>query len=124
MTKTKVVNVKVAFIRPKYNNLEEWMEKDNHVYIGRKGIVFINGSRFPKEDSIWANPFKIDEDNDREKVIKKYKKYIIKKIINENLHNDLMELKEKKLACWCKPYACHGDVLVELIENFDDYFDK
>lgn len=37
-----VVNVKVANIRPRYNNLAEWMADENNVYIGRKGIVFIN----------------------------------------------------------------------------------
>lgn len=25
------------------------------------------------------------------------------------------EFKDKTLACWCKPKACHGDVLVELM---------
>lgn len=27
-----------------------------------------------------------------------------------------MELEGKNLGCWCKPEACHGDILVELIE--------
>jgi uncharacterized protein DUF4326 len=26
----------------------------------------------------------------------------------------LPELRNKVLGCWCKPQACHGDVLVEL----------
>lgn len=29
----------------------------------------------------------------------------------------LLELKGKRLGCWCKPAPCHGDVLVELIEE-------
>jgi hypothetical protein len=28
----------------------------------------------------------------------------------------LHELKGKKLGCWCKPQACHGDILTKLIE--------
>ena len=40
---SSVVNVKVAHIRPKYNDLEEWTKDPNNVYIGRAGIVFING---------------------------------------------------------------------------------
>ncbi len=36
----KIVNLKVANIRPKYKNLKEWMDDENNVYIGRKGIVF------------------------------------------------------------------------------------
>ena len=77
---SKVVNVRVSFIRPKYTNLEEWMNDKNNVYIGRKGIVFINKERFPKNDSIWANPFKISGDDTRETVIAKYEKYIRNKI--------------------------------------------
>jgi len=29
-----VVNVKVKYIRPDYDNLEEWMNDDSHVYVG------------------------------------------------------------------------------------------
>ena len=36
-----------------------------------------------------------------------------RKWILENLHT----LKGKRLGCFCKPFACHGDVLVELIEE-------
>ena len=34
-----VVNCKVKFIRPKYNNLEEWTRDENNVYIGRAGVL-------------------------------------------------------------------------------------
>lgn len=58
-----VVNVKVAYIRPKgYDNLREWIKDKNNVYVGRKGIVFINGERFPKELSPFANLFKVGRD--------------------------------------------------------------
>ena len=43
-----VANCKVKYIRPKYNNLKEWMEDEQNIYIGRLGIVFINKVRFPK----------------------------------------------------------------------------
>ena len=33
------------------------------------------------------------------------------------LMNNLHELKGKVLGCWCKPKPCHGDMLIELIEN-------
>jgi hypothetical protein len=40
------------------------------------------------------------------------------------LLNDLHELKGKILGCWCKDEngkgkSCHGDVLVELVNNLD-----
>jgi hypothetical protein len=33
-----VVNVKVAYIRPQYDNLKEWMEDE---YIGRRGLFLL-----------------------------------------------------------------------------------
>jgi len=38
-----VVNVRVKSIRPKYNNLKEWIADGSNVYIGRGGVVFIDG---------------------------------------------------------------------------------
>ena len=70
----------------------------DEVYIGR-------GSK-------WGNPYKIGIDGDRAKVIKLYKGYIVKKSI---IHTDLEELRGKTLVCYCKPKACHGDVLIELL---------
>jgi hypothetical protein len=116
---TTVVNVKVGFIRPQYSNLEDWMkDTNNNVYIGRKGIVFINNVRFPKQDSIWCNPFKIDKNNNREQVLEKYEKYIIERLEkDDDLKEKLKELKGKQLGCWCCPEKCHGDILRKLIEK-------
>ena len=35
----QVVNVKVKYIRPKYQNLSEWINDPNNEYIGRASIV-------------------------------------------------------------------------------------
>ena len=99
---TKIVNVKVQHIRPKYTNLKDWMEDENNIYIGRSGIVFIDGKRFPKKPSIWANPFKV-ENNRNETVLSPYEKYIRNKIENEYGVEELLKLKGKTLGCWCKP---------------------
>jgi len=64
--------------------------------------------------SIWGNPFKIGIDGTREQVIEKYRDYIFH---NPYLMRRLYELRGKRLGCYCKPLACHGDVLVELIER-------
>lgn len=69
------------------------------VYIGR-------GSK-------WGNPFKIGRDGSRKGVIALYRQWLP---TNYKLMNDLMELDGKILGCFCKPKACHGDVLVEFIE--------
>lgn len=64
--------------------------------------------------SIWGNPFKIGVDGNRKEVIAKYKDYVYH---NPYLISSLHELKGKILGCYCKPLACHGDILVELLEK-------
>ena len=70
------------------------------VYIGR-------GSK-------WGNPFKIGVDGNRDQVIAKYYAWIL---TQEYLLADIDELKGKVMGCYCKPLACHGDVLTSLIRR-------
>ena len=70
------------------------------VYIGR-------GSK-------WGNPFVIGKDGTREEVINKYEEYLLN---STELLNSLHELKGKTLGCFCKPKACHGDILVKYIRK-------
>ncbi len=64
--------------------------------------------------SIWGNPYRIGVDGNRNDVIQKYK---------TDLHNgkfskeQLLVLKGKRLGCFCKPLACHGDVIVEYLNS-------
>ena len=124
-----VVNCKVKFLRPEYDNLHEWMNDTSNVYIGRAGIVFIrnketNRRNFPKSSSIFANPFKVGKDGSRETVIKKYKQYMTAKLEKDNtLVQQLLAMKGKNLGCWCHPNA-HGDVLLDLIQLYDDNKDE
>jgi len=74
--------------------------------------------------SKWGNPFSHKENTlakykvkSRDESIKSYEKWITEGegII---LLNDLHELKNKTLGCWCKPckyMGCHGDVLAKLV---------
>lgn len=115
----EVINVTVTNIRPQYKNLHEWCKNKNNAYIGRRGVVFIDGVRYPLENSIWCNPFKISDQLDREECIEKYREYIVDKIEKENLVPELLSLKDKILGCWCSPEPCHGDVLIELIQQYE-----
>jgi len=31
--------------------------------------------------------------------------------------DEFRQLRGKTLGCWCKPEACHGDVLLELLQD-------
>ena len=113
-----VVNCKVKHIRPEYTDLQDWMNDENNIYIGRRGVVFIDKNRFPEKSSNFANPYKIGKDGTREEVLEKYKEYIIDKINNDHeLMRELNSMKGKTLGCWCFPERCHGNILLELIES-------
>lgn len=92
------------------------------VYIGRA-----NGRRGLKK-SPFANPYKLfsGSDCDRRTIIALYRKRILDPSMN--LLASLPELRGKPLACWCRhdgeprtdQNACHGDILVELLERYSD----
>lgn len=71
------------------------MENNDNIYIGRRGVVFIDGERFPKQDSIFANPFKINKNNSRKSVLFKYKIHILNKLKNDEFKNKFIKLKIK-----------------------------
>lgn len=104
--KTKVVNISKG--------------SSYDIYIGR----YHKSDKFELKKSKWCNPYKLsDYNNDRNKVIEMYKEYLVN---NKELMKDLGELRGKVLGCWCKGKGpCHGDVLVELLNNqtkITDYF--
>jgi len=75
-------------------------KEEYDVYIGRPGK--------------WGNLFSIGPDGTRAEVIKKYEEWLMKQ---PHLLASLFELKDKVLGCWCKPLACHGDVLIRLLNE-------
>ena len=78
------------------------------VYIGREV------PEFGLEASKWGNPFVLADDSDaeRQRSIAQYREWVLSQ---PDLMSALEELRGKRLACWCAPLACHGDVLVELV---------
>lgn len=129
---TSLCDVHVDNIRPNgYKDLSVWMNNSNNVYIARRGIILLNSRRFPEKESIWHNPFKVGKDGDLQTVLNMYYDHITKKIVEENLFEELHKLKGKCLGCWCvgrsivtltnPPWICHGQILMYLI-NF--YFPK
>jgi len=77
------------------------------IYIGRGFAEF--------SESDWANPFHIGKDGNLNEVLRKYRGHILSR---PDLIARLHELKDKTLGCWCQgKHACHGDVLVELVNE-------
>ena len=89
------------------------VDEEHDVYIGR-------GSK-------WGNPYSHRDGtlakykvSSREEAIKAYEQYITEgegKFLLEHLH----ELREKRIACFCKRSGkgkkCHGDILKKLTEQ-------
>lgn len=93
MARTTVVNIR---------------KSEYDVYIGRSGKGM---------QSIWGNPFSVKEYG-LGVCIEMYRNYILERLDNEpELLLELKKLKGKRLGCFCKPNACHGDVLVSIIEE-------
>lgn len=78
-------------------------KEEYDVYIGR-------GSK-------WGNPFVIGKDGTREEVIEKYRLWLWEQIKDGHiLKEDLLKLDNQRLGCFCKPQACHGDVIARAVE--------
>jgi len=63
----------------------------------------------------WGNRFKIGVHGTREEVIEMYKQWFLENYPLQN--RAIKELSGRVLGCHCKPLACHGDVIVEFLEN-------
>jgi len=89
-------------------NIKKQKEEPYDLYIGR------TNHWLDLEESKWANPFHMKNEGQREEVLRNYKSYILQ---TSTLYNSLHELEGKTLACYCSPKKCHGDILIELLEE-------
>ena len=95
---TKVVNIK--------------SKEPYHIYCGRQNMFY------GLKESLFHNPFIIGKDGNREEVLIKFKNYLYKRISeDDNFNHELWKLKDKTLACWCKPEKCHCDIIAELLDG-------
>lgn len=76
------------------------------VYIGRKGRG---------EDGYFGNPYR---DGTREHNIRRFREYFANRIEKDSeFRHRVLELKGKRLGCFCAPRPCHGDVYVAWLES-------
>ena len=91
---TRVVHCKVA-------------PPDSYVYIGRP--------------SIYGNPFRLKHpgnDIERAWVLVQYREYFTERIERDAAFRRAVEdLRGLDLGCWCAPRKCHGDVILEWLEE-------
>lgn len=62
-------------------------------------------------ETMFGNPYIVGKDGTREEVLEFYTTYIT----NILKHNPsfLEPLRGKVLGCYCKPEACHGDIIIQ-----------
>lgn len=95
MTETVVVNLKRG-------------EKFD-VYIGRRGQGY---------DGYFGNPFSLEPGQPRGSTIEKYKGWFLTRLITDTeFRRRVLELRGKRLGCFCKPMQCHGDVIVAWLKE-------
>lgn len=92
---TKVVNIK---------HNQQW-----DVYIGRAG----HG-----QDGYFGNPFILQPGEERGATLDRYKTYFLNRIATDaTFKARVLLLKGRTLGCFCKPSACHGDIIAEYLNN-------
>lgn len=65
--------------------------------------------------SIFGNPYKLGK-NTREEVINLYRFHAKQDL---NVYKAICNLpKDAILGCFCKPLGCHGDVIIELYNQY------
>lgn len=79
------------------------------VYIGRPG---------KGQDGYFGNPFPPGKDMAREDSIDTFRAYFLERLKSDAEFSAQVEtLRGKRLGCFCKPKACHGDVIVAYLEG-------
>lgn len=77
----------------------------------RRGVIYCG------RPSTLGNPEPLKSEDDREAAIERYRQWLLEmvEIGDEPVMDALRELQEDSiLGCWCRPKACHCDVIVEV----------
>jgi len=78
-------------------------QQPGDVYIGRAG---------KGEDGYFGNPFRLGQGETRGSTIERYDEWFHQRLLTDpEFKKKVSELKGKRLVCFCKPQACHGDVI-------------
>ena len=100
----RIIPVQITKVKNKNHN-EEF-----DVYIGR--------------GTLWGNPFPMEQETDKFKrnvVIEKYKIFFKEEIVSDPKKLKLLlTLKGLRLGCHCSPLPCHGDVIANFLNSYDE----
>lgn len=117
----EVINVKKKNLNSiGYQNIKEWLECEDNVYIGRYMRINVDGKLHYIPGSIFKNPFTLKQYT-RSESLHMYENYLLNKL-HEDKHflREFLKLRNKKLGCWCKPEKCHGDIILKILNILCD----
>lgn len=71
----------------------------------------------------WGNPFPVGKQEgqyERSESIELFRRHFEENVLNDvSLRKGLLGLRGLRLACHCKPLACHGDVIAGYLNSLD-----
>lgn len=86
------------------------------VYIGRAS----NGVRVPSLYLLgyFGNPFRIRAGQPRGSTLDKFRTYFYDRLTTDaEFKARVLQLKDKRLGCFCHPQPCHGDIIAEYLDR-------
>ncbi len=105
------------------------IDKDDYQQYSKEQYEYIGRLPNRKNSPNWSNPYSMydfqigDDENQlsREDVIRKFEYGFNHDNLPTNLkRSDTYQLAGKRLGCHCKPYACHGDIIADFLNSWDD----
>jgi Domain of unknown function (DUF4326) len=85
------------------------------VYIGRR-------NRFappdkPGNDGYFGNPHHLISEAERDRAVEEYRADFLRRVESDPVfRRRVLMLRGQRLGCFCKPRACHGDVIAEWVD--------
>lgn len=102
-------DAETTLVNLEYNTLE-----DIDIYIGPKN------ESYNLEESPFTNPFDHAKKG-YDSAVEHYKLYFFRRYLSEPKLRELThELRGKRLGGWCYPRPSHGEVLINLLDEFSD----
>lgn len=107
---TRLINILITRVINIKNDSNFDKKNPKYEYIGR--------------GSYWGNPYSLLDNNfddiTRENVINQFKYDFENDTFINKKKSEVFKLAGKRLACFCKPEACHGDILANFLNSLDD----
>ena len=86
--------------------------------VNKRTHIPTSNDQYIGRGSTLGNPFRIGPRRSRDDVIKDYEVYARRRMKRDwQFKQAILDTEGKNLVCFCKPLACHGDVVEMLREE-------